>query len=206
MKLITILYLVACMAFVHQATASKKVTSTVIITGVSVKELKDKTTEILAEVAKLLGVDADKVVSEGDVIKYTTTTSAVSAAPTTAAPTTTTAAPTTTTAAPTTTTAAPGRRRLSNTTQTTFKFSVTVADDKAAKAIADKLKSSKFKTDITAKMSDVLGKTVTINILPPVTTDVEKKKDNDLSKASTSFQTQNALSVLGILAFFAFSY
>lgn len=123
----------------QQTVAMKKVTQTVTLTGVSITQLNAKKAEILAGIATILGVPADKVVSEGDAIAITT-----------AAPSSTTAAPVS--AAPTTTSAR--RRRLASVSLT---YSVIVANQAEADAIKAKMEANDFATKLVKEVAKETG-------------------------------------------------
>jgi ribosomal protein L12E/L44/L45/RPP1/RPP2 len=177
----------------QQTVAMKKVTQTVTLTGVSVAQLNAQKSKILAGIAAILGVPADKVVSEGDSIAVTT-----------AAPSSTTAAPVS--AAPTTTSAR--RRRLAS---ITFTYSVIVANQAEADAIKAKIEKNDFATKLVKEVAKATGvsesaiqatpATPAVDNYVPTTTAPAKGVVSSSERNTISFILYACISVCVVLVF-----
>jgi hypothetical protein len=214
MKLIAIAFVLIAACTIQCSFASKKVTASITVTGLTVAELNDKSAKILDEIATLLDVDASKVVSEGDAAVSVATTSAPTGGSTTTiapgpSPTTTSsvsAAPVS--AAPTT--AAPSRRMLATDERrrlngVVFTFSVIVATTAEATALKTKLESTAFKTNLITKLDDIYtGKTISVEVSTPTVDDYTTTTAAPAKKAAVSAGVQVTPNIMGIfIAFLA---
>lgn len=215
MKLIAIAFVLIAACTIQCSFASKKVTASITVTGLTVAELNDKSAKILDEIATLLDVDASKVVSEGDAAVSVATTSAPTGGSTTTiapgpSPTTTSsvsAAPVS--AAPTT--AAPSRRMLATDERrrlngVVFTFSVIVATTAEATALKTKLESTAFKTNLITKLDDIYtGKTISVEVSTPTVDDYTYTTTAaPAKKAAVSTGVQVTPNIMGIfIAFLA---
>ena len=226
MKLIATLVILTAACTIQNTFASKKVTASITVTGLTAAEINDKSTEILAAVATLLEVDASKVVSEGDASVSTVTTSA----PTSVATTTSVPAPSPTTTAspvspspvsPSPVSPAPGRRMYDTDSvdwnpveipkgavgrrlnAASFTFSVIVANDADATAMKTKLESSAFKTGLVTQLGTLYtGKTISIVVSTPIVDDYTPAAD----ELSTGYKAGSRHIVYAFLAIFVFVF
>jgi hypothetical protein len=222
MKLIAIAFVLIAACTIQCSFASKKVTASITVTGLTVAELNDKSAKILDEIATLLDVDASKVVSEGDAAVSTATTSAPTTAP--APSPTTTASP----VSPSPVSPAPGRRlidignvgwdpievleaaRRRRLNAVVFTFSVIVANAADATAMKTKLESANFQNGLVTQLGSLYtGKTIVVvvatpaidNYTPPTTTAGPKKKasvDAGFPLAMPSKVVQICIGILSI--------
>jgi len=182
-----ILLVICCISSIYEAAAKRKVTASVTVKGLTNEKLLAQKDKIRTKLATILDIDLKNIQIEENTPAATTTAAAVSAAPTTAAPTTTKAS-------------------LGATNETTFVFSVIVATDAEAQALVEKIKSSKFKTDLVKEMKAVFpGESIELNVSDSVSneqytvTTTAAPKKGDVSGTTRTVVSSVLLSQLFLL-------